>query len=213
MPYSFPMIVPVAYILLFLRLMRPYYAFKSLILRWLWGVKANGNVRFMGSTIIRTRHRGEIVLGDGVSFDSRRLVNSAGLLGPTMLETIYGGKITVGDHSGFSSVIISSRCGVTIGSYVKVGANVRIYDHDFHSRNWFERRLPKEGLNAARSPVEIGNDVFIGANTIILKGTRIGDRSVIAAGSVLMNIDVPSDSTVVGNPAKVIRRKSEEEAK
>ena len=53
----------------------------------------------------------------------------------------------------------------------------------------------------------IGNDVFIGTNAIILKGTHIGDRSVVAAGSVVFGLEVPPDSIVKGNPAKVLSRR------
>lgn len=54
------------------------------------------------------------------------------------------------------------------------------------------------------SPVRIGNNVWIGVRVIILKGINIGDNSIIGAGSVVTK-NVPNNSIVVGNPAKVIR--------
>ena len=53
--------------------------------------------------------------------------------------------------------------------------------------------------------VKIGNNVFIGANTIVLKGVTIGDRSIIGAGSVVTK-NIPEDEIWGGNPAKFIRK-------
>lgn len=60
-------------------------------------------------------------------------------------------------------------------------------------------------MNAKSEPVVIEEDVLIGANSIILKGSRIGARSIIGAGSVVSGF-VPSDCVAAGNPCKIIRR-------
>ncbi len=52
--------------------------------------------------------------------------------------------------------------------------------------------------------VIIGNNVFVGVNAVILRNVRIGDKSVIGAGAVV-TADIPANSLVVGNPAKVVR--------
>lgn len=57
----------------------------------------------------------------------------------------------------------------------------------------------------SKSPCEIGDDVLIGANSVILEGVKIGDRAVIAAGSVVVE-DVPSGVVVAGSPAKIIKQ-------
>lgn len=65
------------------------------------------------------------------------------------------------------------------------------------------RRSPSTDWGVS-APVVIEDDVFIGMNCIILKGVRIGARSIIAAGSVVTK-NIPADCIAAGNPAKVIR--------
>lgn len=81
---------------------------------------------------------------------------------------------------------------IYIGNNVQLGPNVLIYDHDHDFRH-------KDGLKALKyktSPIEIGDNVWIGANTVILRGTIIGDNCVIAAGSILKG-NFPSNSIIV----------------
>ena len=183
-----------------------YYKCRTPFLAWLRGVKHGKRLRFQGKTIIRTRHVGEIVLGEGVVFNAQGSTNLVGLTGPTILDTLGGGQIKVGDNSGFSSVVLSSCSSITIGSHVKVGGNVRIFDHDFHSLE-ANYRCTAEDRNHVRSkPVTIGDDCFIGTNAIILKGTHLGPRTIVAAGSVVFGLDVPADSMLKGNPARLIER-------
>ncbi|MCR5752825.1 MAG: acyltransferase [Kiritimatiellae bacterium] len=89
---------------------------------------------------------------------------------------------------------------------MKVGGNVRIFDHDFHPLEWEARRPPENGEKTRAKAIEIGNDVFIGTNAIILKGSRIGDGSIVAAGSVVFGLDVPPNSLVKGNPAVIMAK-------
>ena len=65
-----------------------------------------------------------------------------------------------------------------------------------------------ERSNIRSKRIVIGDDVFIGTNAIILKGTQIGDRSIIAAGSVVMGLKIPPDSMVKGNPARIVSVKN-----
>lgn len=77
-------------------------------------------------------------------------------------------------------------------------------DTNFHSVDWRVRR-DKNRFNESKSAsIIIGNDVFIGTNCIINKGVRIGSRSVIAAGSVIVK-DIPEDCIAGGNPCKIIK--------
>ena len=178
---------------------------KTWMLSRIWKMKCGKGVRFWGKTIIRSYEHGAITIGDNVVFNSRVNTNLVGLTGPTILCANMGGKIKIGNESGFSSVVINSRVSVTIGSNVRIGGNVRIFDHDFHPLEAQARRRPEDGSKTRVKPVVIEDDVFVGTNAIILKGTHIGARAVVAAGSVVFGLNIPSDSLVKGNPAVVIK--------
>lgn len=93
-------------------------------------------------------------------------------------------------------IIDYSHCfHITIGDNVTLAPRVHILAHDASTKKFFN--YVKIGK------VQIGNNVFIGAGTIILPGVYIGDNVVIGAGSVVTH-DIPEDSLAVGNPAKVI---------
>lgn len=146
-----------------------------------------------------------IVLGKGVVVQSSFRLNPIGAAHPSLLDVRPGGMIAIGDGSGFSSPVISSRIRVEIGRNCMIGGGVKIMDHNFHSLDAGSRRA--HGGDENPRPVWIGDDVFIGAQAIILKGTRIGARSIVAAGSVVFGLEVPPDSLVKGNPAVVLARR------
>ena len=93
-----------------------------------------------------------------------------------------GGICTIGNNTSVNSNnIIACHESVEIGSNVQLSPNVQIYDHDHDFR-------VIGGITEMKyktAPIKIGNNVWIGANTIILRGTTIGDNCVIGAGSVL----------------------------
>jgi acetyltransferase-like isoleucine patch superfamily enzyme len=97
-----------------------------------------------------------------------------------------------------------------VGDRVNIGGNVRIFDHDYHPLDHLVRRNSAQDPAEIKShPVVIGDDVFIGTNAIILKGVHIGDRSVIGACAVVALKNIPPDSLVAGNPARVLRNLKE----
>lgn len=170
----------------------------------LLGCTYGDNLYVDGWAIIRAHKRkGCIRLGNNVKLNSRFLGNLSGMTNPTVIHCIEDGFLIINDNSGCSSTIFSSRSGITIGENVNIGSNVKIFDHDFHPVDYLQRRKFRGKLRS--SPVVIGNDVFIGTNAIILKGVHVGDRSIIGAGAVVALSDIPPDSLVAGNPAKVIR--------
>lgn len=115
-----------------------------------------------------------------------------------------GAVLTIGDNVGMSQAALICHKSITIGNNVKIGGGVCIYDTDFHSLDPVIRRSSEDLKNRVEKPVVIGNDVFIGAKSIILKGVTIGENSVIGAGSVVTK-SVPANQIWAGNPARFIR--------
>ena len=111
------------------------------------------------------------------------------------------GDVIIGDYTriGLHNTIIGP---VTIGSHVNLaqGITVTALNHNFEDTN---KRIDEQGVST--TPVTIGDDVWIGANAVILPGVHIGNHCVVAAGAVVTK-DVPAHSLVAGVPAKIIKQ-------
>ena len=113
------------------------------------------------------------------------------------------GDVVIGDHTriGIHNTIIGP---VTIGSHVNLaqGITVTALNHNFDNIN---ESIDSQGITTKQ--VIINDDVWIGANAVILPGVTIGRHSVVAAGAVVTT-DVPENTVVGGVPAKIIKRLS-----
>ena len=112
-----------------------------------------------------------------------------------------GASIVIGDDTGLSGCTITAIERIEIGSKVLIGSGVAIADNDAHPLDPGDRRY---GEDIDSRPVRIGDGVFLGARSIILKGVTIGDHAVVGAGSVVTQ-DVPAYAVVAGNPARFVR--------
>lgn len=112
-----------------------------------------------------------------------------------------GENITIGNNVqiGYGTIIHSSK-GVIIGSNTQIAAQCYIIDTN-HGTAYGEL-MQKQPLQS--ESIEIGEDVWIGAQCTVLKGVKIGSHAVIAANSVV-NKDVPPYAIVAGSPAKILR--------
>lgn len=120
----------------------------------------------------------------------------------------YGKHIFVGDnfYTNYNCVILDVA-KVEIGNNVFFAPNVSIYTagHPIHPQ-------ARNSLYEYGMPIKIGNNVWVGGNTVILPGVTIGDNCVIGAGSVVTK-DIPSNAVAVGNPCKVIRKITDDDKK
>lgn len=157
-----------------------------------------------GLPVLVTKSRDGIRMGDNVAINSSLLSNLIGLYQRTIIVArTPEAQIIIGNDVGISGATIYARERIEIGSHTRIGANVKIIDNDFHPVDP-ELRLKASNKNMGVQPVLIGENVFIGTNSIILKGTVIGENTTIGAGSVVHGI-IPANCIVAGNPAKVIK--------
>ena len=111
------------------------------------------------------------------------------------------GDVIIGDYTriGLHNTIIGP---VNIGHHVNLaqGITVTALNHNFEDS---EKKIDEQGV--CTTPVVIEDDVWIGANAVILPGVRVGTHSVVAAGAVVTK-EVPPHSIVAGIPAKIIKK-------
>jgi len=175
-------------------------------IRWyfaLHGVAWGRGWRIYGAPILQ-RHRGSrISIGDDFENRNGRRASPLGVWHPTILTTWSAeAAIEIGRGFGITGGVICAAARVHIGDHVTVGANCTILDTDFHPLEVGRRRLdPPSG---AAAEVTIEDDVFLGTQALILKGTHIGRGAVIGAGSVVAG-EIPPGVVAAGNPARVLR--------
>ncbi|MGD9781168.1 MAG: DapH/DapD/GlmU-related protein [Kiritimatiellia bacterium] len=132
-----------------------------------------------------------------------------------------GAEIVFGERSFLAAdAQVSAQERIDIGAHVLIASGVYVADHDSHSTDYRKREgdvelyrrrmrgaadLRKDFAAIACAPVAIGDHAWIGMNSLILKGVRIGARAIVAAGAVVVK-DVPPDVVVAGNPARVVKQ-------
>lgn len=135
-----------------------------------------------------------------------RIKRKLGLASPKDLLEYYrslGIRIGHGTVAFSNNIIIDTQRPwmIEIGEYCKITEGVIILQHDY-SRSVL-RRVYGEIVGESKK-TKIGNNVFIGINSIILMGAQIGDNVIVGAGSVVSG-EIPSNVVIAGNPAKVIK--------
>ena len=176
-----------------------YNLFYSLL-----GVKFGKKVKLQGIPVIAKTKKAKITLENNVTIKSSLLSNLIGLYQRSIIVARASGAVVeIGEGSGLSGVTIYARECIKIGKDCRIGANTKIFDNDFHPVEP-TLRLEASNKNMKVKPVLIGDNVFIGCNSIILKGTTIGDNTTIGVGSVVSG-NIPANCVAAGNPAKVIR--------
>lgn len=168
----------------------------------------------------------EIRLNTRINFKTQRNTESI-VIGE---NCIINGSFNFESEKGFikignnvflgNNVRFFSRNRIEIGNDVMIAENVTFYDHNSHSLNWRDRLFDTQSLSYAKtpeervkiknwenvldSPIHVGNNVWIGMDSLILKGVTIGDGAIVGARSVVTK-DVAPYTCVAGNPAVFIK--------
>ena len=170
---------------------------------FLLGIQQSGWIQFFGIPIVRISKKSRFAIGINCKFRSSQASN---LIGLNRRYTVYvhqNASLTIGNNCGFSATSIGCFEDISIGNNVRVGANTTITDSDWHA---------SDSRTHGPKPVTIGNDVWIGANVMVLKGVSIGNNVIIGAGSVV-STDIPDNCIAVGNPCQVKRQIKPEDEK
>lgn len=114
-----------------------------------------------------------------------------------------GGKLEIGKNFGMSNgCIVTAYEHIKIGDNVMLGPNVLIYDqdHDYCAEGGVA------AMKFKTAPVVIGNNVWVGANTLILRGTTIGDNCVIGGGAVIKGMYSPNSLIIQKRTTEVLKQ-------
>ena len=175
-----------------------YYIYKNRI-------TSNGKFNInLGGAILGMQSKDQVVVG--------KYFNLQG-----WIMVLPNAHIKIGDYTTIGpKTIIDVWKNVEIGSYCMISAEVRIQDNNSHSIYAQDRLTDILGAadvtggkginhtNDVRKAIKIGDHVWIGRRVTILKGVTIGDRSVIATGTIVSK-DVPADCVFAGNPGRVVK--------
>ena len=174
------------------------------VVLWINGGEFDRSVLVSGRIFIR--NEGKIRIGVGTRINSASWTNPIGGNDRTYLQIMRGGVLSIGDNSAISNTAITVAESVNIGRNVFIGAGCKIYDTDFHPIEAEFRFGDTVDITRTKTKrIIIEDGAFIGGHSIILKGTHIGENSVIGAGSVVAR-NIPANEIWAGNPARFIKK-------
>jgi acetyltransferase-like isoleucine patch superfamily enzyme len=163
------------------------------------GLKVGKNVRIDWNSNI-VLHKNRCVIGNNVVIQSLSRGYHAGMPFPSgILIDVKDAFVEIGDYSCIHGCYIHSQKGISIGERCAIASGVHIIDCNGHRLDSLDRNKDRDKPES----IVIGNNVWIGINSIILKGTSIGDNSVVSAGSIVKG-HFPANSLISGNPAKIV---------
>lgn len=169
------------------------------------GIHLGSGIKFYGFPRINLCEGSHITIGDRTVLCSDSLFTALSIDSNIKIATQCArARIEIGHDVGMSGGCIVSAKHISIGSETLLGANVLIMDTDFHPIFPENRRHSDDDSNIQTAPVLIGENVFVGARAIILRGVEVGRDSVIAAGAVVTSGKYPPGSIIAGNPARII---------
>lgn len=158
----------------------------------------NFNRQWDSQRTLRNKMVGSIYLAKDATLD----VDAFDVYAGSRINVNAGAKLSLGSGYMNHECVIDCFDSISIGHHVVISERVVLRDSDNHSIQDMEAISSDE--SAVTAPIVIGDHVWVGMNTIVLKGVTIGEGAVVAAGSVV-NKDVPPHCLVAGVPAKVVK--------
>lgn len=191
-----------------LKIKQLWYDLYNVMIFRLAGAQIGKRAKIFNKVYLLMCKNSTLEIGNDFTLTSGDCINPLAKDAKACIHLEYEAKLSIGNNVGMSSPTIWVADSIRIGNRVNIGANTIIMDTDCHSLDsemrFREREMPKYLHNGAKiSPVVIEDDVWIGANCIILKGVKIGCKSVVGAGCVVVK-DIPNGSIVVGHPMRII---------
>lgn len=171
---------------------------------YLAGLRLGRGVVFKGTPVIEISNGGQIIIEAGVTLNSSNWGYHLNMHSPVKLFADRpGARIMIGAGSRLHGACLHAYSAITIGKRCLIAANTQIIDGSGHDLSFgaVEQRIFTGGDSR---PIVLEDDVWVGANTLILPGVTIGKGSVIGAGSVVTKA-IPPMVVAAGNPARIIK--------
>jgi len=185
----------------------PYHVWIRLYTLWLsskQNIEIKGKITIRGLPLIDIRKGCKLYIGMDVTLNSSNKNYHINLHSPVKLfADKLGAEIRIGNKTRIHGTCIHAYQSITIGNNCLIAANCQIIDGNGHDLSFpnVEERINTTGTS---NPVIIEDNVWIGANSIVLPGVTIGRGSVISANSVVVK-DIPEMVVAGGNPAIIIK--------
>lgn len=167
-------------------------------------VSFGAGLSLIDAPLIDIRYNFSLIIGRNVTLNSRNKGYHLNMFGPVKLFADgSNAKIITGDRTRIHGACIHASDSIHIGKNCLIAANSHIIDNHGHSLSFsdVEQRILTCGIP---QPVMIGDNVWIGANCVIMPGVTIGNGAVIGANSVVTK-DIPPMCVAAGNPARVVK--------
>lgn len=167
-------------------------------------ITIEGPLHIYGRPILDLRRGGTLILGAGVTLNSTNAGYHINMHSPVKIMADQPGAVVrIGDRTRIHGTCIHAFDSITVGANCLIAANCQIFDGNGHEPS-FDNPAGRLATSSTATPVVIGDNVWVGANTLILPGVHIGSGSIVAAGSVVTK-DIPPLCLAAGNPARIIR--------
>lgn len=181
------------------------YPLINLIIKKNKHINVGDNVLFKGMPVITTVKDAMIIIGNNVTINSSNDGYHLNMFAKTkLMADRAGATIKIGNKTRIHGTCIHAFNSITIGNRCLIAGNCQIMDSNGHEISMDDPSSRINTIDKGREII-IGDDVWIGAGSVILPGVCIGNGSIIAAGSIVHK-DVAERCIVGGNPATIIKK-------